>query len=113
MGWPNGKILAIRVQDVVRQIWFNWDDPPRNWTTSPPSTNNGNAVYVAFWAINDSSEWGELLLELKNRDTGQVLASVLQMAAPGEGVGLEWSGLASDSNINLSCIVTDYYSPYS
>ena len=96
---------AIRVQDLNRGIWFNWDYITR-WDQSP-SCNGGAPVYVAFWATNiDLQGPGTLTLRLVNVGTGQVLASKSQYVVGGEGVGIEWNGTMPPANFTLRCEVT-------
>lgn len=68
---PIGKVGAIRVQDIARQIWFTWDLATRTWNT-PPSCTPGSNLYVSFWAINQGGD-GNLRLRIID-DAGNVLA---------------------------------------
>ncbi|MEM2830982.1 MAG: hypothetical protein QXZ14_12065 [Candidatus Jordarchaeales archaeon] len=71
LGATSGKIAAIRVQDISRNKWFNWDMTTGSWDTSP-SCAPGNNLYIAFWAINQGAD-GNLRLRIID-DTGKVLA---------------------------------------
>jgi hypothetical protein len=100
-----GRVEAIRVQDVERGIWFNWDYISL-WDQLP-SCDGGNPVYVAFWVVNtDLPNPGTLTLQLVNVDTGQVLASKSEYVPDANGVGIEWNGTMPPKAFNLRCKVT-------
>ena len=67
----NGKIGAIRVQDIAKGLWFSWDVSTRTWDKTPTVTP-GNTLYIAVWAIN-LGEAGNVRIRLTD-DTGKVLA---------------------------------------
>lgn len=101
-----GKITAIRIQDIARQIWFNWNDPARTWDATPsvmPGTNN---LYVALYATNmGGGNAGNMTLTLKT-STGSTLATKTQSVAAGASFGLEYTGTMPNSSLALSASVT-------
>lgn len=100
-----GKIIGIRVQDIQRQLWFNWDEG--KWDTEPSCTPGINNLYVAVWAEN-VGEGGDLLLTLVD-DEEKVLASKTEHVEPAAdhlvGIGIEWTGTMPDGNYGLTCTV--------
>ena len=100
-----GKVSAIRVQDVGRGLWFNWDDPPRAWDASPSCAPGVNKLYIAFYAINVGQVDGNLTLKLVD-DTGATLATNTVSCAVGAGVGIEWTGTMPSRAYSVQCIVT-------
>jgi len=103
IGTQNGKITAIRVQDLARGLWFNWDDPPRSWDAAPSCTAGAGKLYVSFYATNVGNVSGNITLSLIETVGGRVLATVVAYAAPGGGVGLEWTGDMPAGNYDLTC----------
>ena len=100
----NGKIIAVRVQDIDRQIWYNWD--VGTWD-APPKCNPGpNKLYVAVWAENLSDADGNITLQLVNTANGTVLAEKTEFVAVGNGVGIEWTGSMPTINFNLTCMTS-------
>lgn len=97
-----GKITAMRVQDIVRGIWFNWDDPPRAWSSPPSCTAGAGTLYVAFYVKNVGTTPGYVLLRLYNQ-AEQEIASKSILLDPGQGGGLEWTGDMPSSNYTLRC----------
>jgi len=87
-----GIIQAIRVQDIPRGIWYNWDRPGP-WSPSEPEVTVGSrTLYIAFYATNTGNVRGTLTLRITD-DTGAVLASKSESVDPGGGVGIEAPGL--------------------
>ena len=86
--YVSGIIQAIRVQDIPRGIWYNWDRPGP-WSPSEPIVTVGSGtLYIAFWAVNQGNVTGTLTLTIKD-DTGKTLASKSASCDPGAGVGIE------------------------
>ena len=89
----NGKIYAIRVQDIARQIWFNWDRGV-GWTrdTTPITeadiyvTVGIDTLYIAAYAVNEGGG-GDLTLQMK-ADT-ETIAQKTEYVASGAGLGVE------------------------
>lgn len=91
-----GRVWSIRVQDIARQKWFNWDRGSWDAAGAPIITPGVNNLYIAFWIIAEpvypiESEY--MTLQLID-DTGRVLASksLWVSSAEGQGAGLEWTG---------------------
>lgn len=86
--FASGIISGIRVQDIPRNIWYNWDRPGP-WSPSEPNVTVGSkTLYIAFWAVNQGNVTGTLTLTVKD-DTGATLATKSVSCAPGAGVGIE------------------------
>lgn len=111
----NGKIYAIRVQDIPRDIWYNWDKggPGTGWTTTGPVgpgpgeggvTPGSNTLYIAAWAVNEGVA-GNLTLKITD-DTGAVLVTKTLFCNSGGGVGVEWTGNMPTRNYNITLEVT-------
>lgn len=100
-----GIVRAIRVQDIARQLWFNWDSG--NWGTVPSCQPGTNNLYVAFWIIIDPAyplRTENVTLQLTD-DAGKVLASKSLTMRSDEGAGLEWTGAMPAREYGLSCSV--------
>lgn len=102
------RVIAIRVQDIARQLWFNWDSG--NWDSYPSCMPGNNNLYVAFWIIIEPvypihTEY--VTLELIATDTGTVLASKSLWVSSelGQGAGLEWTGNMPTSPYRITCSV--------
>jgi len=100
-----GKITAIRVQDIARQLWFNWSDPARTWDVAPSVAPGANNLYVALYATNTGGTAGNMTLTLKD-SAGNTLATKTQSVAAGASFGLEYTGVMSTTAFTLSAIVT-------
>jgi len=81
---PSGKIEAIRVQDIARQEWFNYDNGV--WDRAPEVTVGGN-LYIAAYAVNESAA-GLMQLIIKD-DAGAFLAVKQENVAAGAHIGAE------------------------
>ena len=111
-----GRIWAIRVQDIARQIWFNWAaNQGATWdATGPPIIQPGaNNLYIAFWVINEpvyiNGQIHTDLLTLKIVDAaGSVLASksVYVSSAQDQGGGIEWTGNMPYTSYGITLSVT-------
>ncbi len=102
----SGKITAIRVQDISRNIWYNWDDPGRTWSSTPSVVPGTNNLYVSFYVTNTGvGSSGSLSLSLKNQD-GTSLATKTASVAPGGSVGLEYTGTMPNAILQLVISVT-------
>jgi hypothetical protein len=86
--YVSGIIQAIRVQDIPRDIWYEWDRPGPWKPSAPIVTVGSKTLYIAFWAVNNGNTTGTLTLTVKD-DTGKTLASKSVSCAPGAGVGIE------------------------
>jgi len=104
VGAANGKITAIRVQDLVRGLWFNWDDPPRAWDSPPSCTAGVGTLYVAFYATNVGNVSDNITVRLIETLTGVVLAERTFWLGPGDSNGLEWTGNMPDGEYQLTCM---------
>ena len=80
------KITAIRVQDIMRSKWFNWNNGV--WDSEPEITAWGG-VYVSFWAVSDLTYVSNPTLQIYHEGE---LYEQRKEVQPGAGVGFEWSG---------------------
>lgn len=102
----SGAITAIRVQDIERQIWYNWDNGV--WD-SPPSVSVGSGnLYIAYWLVNEGSNIASVTLYIED-DTGTILAEKNIGLYPGEGGGIEASNLDMPSRNYGITIKYDVY----
>lgn len=116
-----GQIIAIRIQDITRNIWYSWDKntqyPNGYWdnaggggTNAPvgqtpmvtPGTNN---LYVSFSAVNNGSVTGNMTLNLKDPN-GTVLKSVVNNTPAAGYAGLEATITMPTSPYSLTLTVT-------
>lgn len=95
-----GKIRAIRVQDIARQKWFNWDNG--TWDETPSCLPGEGNLYIAVYAEN-LSQPGNLLLQLYEivEGTGRILTDKSEYVAHGAGLGIEWTGNMPANTYNL------------
>jgi hypothetical protein len=108
-----GRVTAIRVLDIARQLWFYWD--LGNWDAagSPIVQPGANNLYIAFWVVNEpvyiNGQIHTDLLTLKIVDaTDNVLASksVYVSSAQGQGGGIEWTGNMPSASYGITLSVT-------
>lgn len=83
----SGKISAIRIQDIARQMWFEynngvWDSPP----AVLPGTEN---LYIGMAAVNEGAD-GELTVEIKT--AGYSRGTKTEHVISGNMLGLEANG---------------------
>jgi hypothetical protein len=103
-GTSVGIVQAIRVQDIPRNKWYNWDRPGP-WSPSEPEITPGSGtLYIAFYALNNGVA-GNLTLTITD-DTGATLATKTAYAASGSGVGIEWTGDMPYKDYGISLKVT-------
>ena len=76
------KITAIRVQDIMRNKWFNWNNG--SWDSQPEITSWGG-VYVAFWAESDLNYISNPTLQIYHEGERYEMRKEVQ---PGAGVGI-------------------------
>ena len=107
-----GKITAVRVQDLTRNIWYRWDYGA--WNNSggsgtnapvgetPRCTNNGQ-FYIAVYVVNPSSVTGEVGAKIYVDDILKI--AVGRTVAPGAGVSLE-KNLTMPATGNAHILIT-------
>ncbi|MCJ7632452.1 hypothetical protein MUP77_08680 [Candidatus Bathyarchaeota archaeon] len=112
LGNPIGKVWAIRIQDIPRDIWYNWD-AYIGWTTTGPVgpgpgeggvTPGTNTLYIAFWAVNNSVT-GDMRVTIVD-DTGALLAEKTSWVPQGGAIGIEWTGNMPWRNYGIIIEVT-------
>jgi len=109
-----GRVTAIRVQDIVRDVWYNWGNQVADgWDTSdwtgtegqknlkgtPVCTSGANNLYIAFWVENQGAT-GYLTLAIT--DAKSVLATKTVSVPTGEGLGVEWTGDMPSGNYTVT-----------
>ena len=83
---PDGKITAIRVQDIARQLYFNWDIGV-GWSPSEPEVTVGiDTLYIAFYAINEGGP-GDMTFQM--RADLETIAQKTVYVPSGVGDGVE------------------------
>ena len=82
-----GVMLAVRVQDIPRGIWHNWDRDV-GWDRTPIVVTPGTGtLYIAAAARQDGSD-GYLTLTITD-DIGNTLVTKTEWVATGSWVGVE------------------------
>jgi len=79
-----GKLIAIRVQDIPRDIWYNWDGATRTWDKLPIVSVGSKTLYIAAAAVNAGNAAGSLTLKITD-ETGKVLANKTLTVQPWNG----------------------------
>lgn len=108
-----GRITGIRVQDIQRQIWYNWDDPERRWYTLSGSTKTyvdiiicnpgANSLYVGFWVVASGSA---VLYHFTLANGANLLVDNWFTLSNGQTHGEEWTGtMPALKEFNLVCAV--------
>jgi hypothetical protein len=82
--YVSGKLIAIRVQDIPRGIWYNWDGSTRTWDKAPQVTVGSQTLYIAAAAVNAGNVAGPLTLTITD-DTGKTLATKTVTVQPWNG----------------------------
>ena len=92
-GATSPKITALRIQDVTRGIWFNWDngvvtggDGGANF-----SCTKGGQCYIAAYIKNEGAA-GTIGLHIVNSDSGVSLKDKVEVVAAGGTMGIEYTG---------------------
>ncbi len=92
-GATSPKIVSLRIQDVTRQIWFNWDngvvtggDGGANF-----SCTKGGQCYIAAYVKNEGAA-GTIGLHIVNSDSGVSLKDKVEVVAAGGTMGIEYTG---------------------
>jgi len=102
----NGRVFAIRVQDVNRQLWFNWDYPNAWDANGPPSCRKGAPIYVAVYVENTGADGG-IVVSLVNADSGVELNSKGDWVLQNGTIGLEWNGIMPNIDFRIRCLAID------
>lgn len=98
----SGKIVAIRVQDIARGKWYNYDNG--SWDEQPMCTP-GNNLYIAFYAQNEGSP-GNLTLAIKGNGS-LLFYPKTEHVDTGGTVGVESGTIEMpNSPYNIECKVT-------
>jgi hypothetical protein len=100
---PNGYILAIRVQDIARQKWFEYNRDT-GWSESPEVTVGTGTLYIAAYAKNLG---GNGNLRLIINDSSKVLVDKSDYVVSGGNFGAETGTInMPDTTYNISVSVT-------
>ncbi len=103
-GPPDGKINAIRAQDVSRHIGFDWDQGI-GWNPRPPVvTPEAGALYISAHILNNG-EAGNITATIKD-DQGKTLSSKTDPVAAGGSMGIESTGPMPNRNYDISVITS-------
>jgi len=90
-GIVNAKITAIRVQDIARQKWYNWDNGSWDANGPPVITPGNNNLYIAVYAQNKGTAAGDVTLVMN--DENHVRLAIKTVNTPiGGSIGIEWTG---------------------
>lgn len=102
---PNGVITAIRVQDLITNEFFNWDNGV--WDKKP-KVAAGTTVYIAAAALNNGDAG---YMTMKIIKSGTVIATKREYVAAGASIGIESSVSGQnpviDANANMEVRVED------
>ena len=86
-------IIAIRVRDINKDVWYSWDNGARPWNVST-GIAVGTPVYAVVYATTPIAQ--NVTMKVMDANTGTVLASKTAWAVPGSGSGqgifVEWTG---------------------
>ena len=97
---PSGKIIVIRVQDIARNVWYNWGNQvTRGWDTSdwtgsegetnlagsPEVTVGINTLYISFYAVNEGGP-GDMTFQMRADLETIAQKTVYVPAGAGDGV---------------------------
>jgi hypothetical protein len=94
--YVSGKLIAIRVQDVARGIWYSWDGSTRTWDKTPVVYVGSKTLYIAAAAVNAGNVAGTLTLTITD-DTGKVLGDVTTGGSKSQTVQ-PWNGSYTSPN---------------
>ncbi len=95
-------IYAIRVQDVRRGIWYNYDNGV--WDREPCVSSGVNNLYVAFVVYNPG-DLAHVRLMLVNGHDGTVIKQQDATVYHNGAAGLEWTGTMPSTSFLLTCYV--------
>jgi hypothetical protein len=70
----NGKITAIRVQDIAKQKWFNWNNGA--WDNQPTITPGVANLYIAFAYQNQGGDAAFMIAHIFQDDTVAAFGSM-------------------------------------
>jgi hypothetical protein len=90
-GIVNAKITAIRVQDIARQKWYNWDNGSWDANGAPVVNPGSNNLYIAVYAQNKGTASGNVTLVMTDENHIQ-LAIKTDTLTVGGSIGIEWTG---------------------
>lgn len=99
-GPAEAVLTAIRVQDVDRQLWFEYDVGAAWNPKSPEITPGTGNLYIAFY-ITNNGQAGTITLTIKD-DDGLTLATKTETIAAGASKGIEYTGTMPDSSYNIT-----------
>ena len=103
------ELLAVRVQDVDRQIWYEWNSGA--WTMGSgqlPKCKNGGRLYIAAWFVNKGSA-GTLTATIKTVTVNYVETEIGRASATvatEQGIGVEANMVmpsSGDVTIKVEC----------
>ena len=83
--FPIGKIVAIRVQDLARNLWFNYDNGV--WDKTPECTPGAGNLYIAAYANNTGGS-GTMTMLIRDEFMA-ILGSKQETVVAGGTIGVE------------------------
>jgi hypothetical protein len=104
------KITAIRVQDILLDKWFNWDNGSWDASGPPKITPGTNKIYVAVYAVNTGTAAGTIELSLSSGST--TLVTISLVIEVNGTAGLEWTGTMPNTNLSLVASTPDDSTPF-
>lgn len=103
LGFGVAQIAAIRVQDIARGKWYNWDNGSWDSSGEPVITPGSSNLYVAFAAFNPFS--GTFATTLTIQDASGNIKNQVVVNIPARSYGgIEWTGRMPSSPYGLTLI---------
>lgn len=105
LGIRNGKLTAVRVQDVAQQKWYNydngvWDNP--NIAITPGAGN----LYIAAYVQNIGNGAGQITLII-NVSGADLYIRKNETVQPGGSFGAEGTWDMPNNDVSASITVND------
>jgi hypothetical protein len=108
LSFASSQIIAIRIQDVARDIWYSWDKnsnyPNGYWDNSGGSGNNapvgqtpmitpgpGN-LYIAFYAVNKNNYAVNMSLYIYDGNWNIISQKLNIYTGAGASADIEYTG---------------------
>jgi hypothetical protein len=84
---PNGVVEAIRVQDIERNLWFEYNRGT-GWSAQPEVTVGAGKLYIAAYYVNAGGA-GMLHASIYDAETATMVFYKEEYIESGAGFGLE------------------------
>jgi len=92
----SGYVYAIRVQDIARDLWFNWDRGVGWYPSTPEVTVGIGTLYIAAYVTNGGGD-GDMRLVIGN--PGDIFADKTQFVVAGGSFGAETGTLDMPNSV--------------